>query len=57
VRSGSETESYMRVSHLRYLLLRTHEWDDAVIDAVRRDLESPGGLQDTMVHRLRRELK
>ena len=56
-RSGSETESYMRVSHLRYLLLRTHEWDDAVIDAVRRDLESPGGLQDTMVHRLRRELK
>jgi hypothetical protein len=57
VRSGSETESYMRVSHLRYLLLRTHEWDDTVIDAVRRDLESPGGLQDTMVHRLRRELK
>ncbi len=53
----SDTEAYMKVAHLRYLLLRTHEWDDAVIDAVRRDLESPSQDDDTMVRKLRRELK
>jgi hypothetical protein len=53
----SETEAYMKVAGLRYLILRTHEWDDAVIDAVRRDLASPGLEDDTMVRRLRRELK
>ena len=53
----SGTEAYMKVSHLRYLILRTHEWDDAVIDAIRRDLEHPGLEDDTMVRKLRRELK
>jgi hypothetical protein len=53
----SDTEAYMKVAHLRYLILRTHEWDDAVIDAVRRDLASPGIEDDTMVRKLRRELR
>jgi hypothetical protein len=53
----SDTEAYMKVAHLRYLLLRTHEWTDVVIDAVRRDLEHPGLEDDTMVRKLRRELK
>jgi hypothetical protein len=53
----TDTEAYMKVAHLRYLILRTHEWDDAVIDAIRRDLESPSGADDTMVRRLRRELR
>ncbi|HEV7846428.1 MAG TPA: hypothetical protein VGO83_09250 [Thermoleophilaceae bacterium] len=53
----TDTEAYMKVAHLRYLILRTHEWDDAVIDAIRRDLESPSGDDDTMVRRLRRELR
>jgi hypothetical protein len=53
----SDTEAYMKVAHLRYLILRTHDWDDEVIDAVRRDLEHPGLEDDTMVRRLRRELK
>jgi hypothetical protein len=53
----SDTEAYMKVAHLRYLLLRTHDWDDDVIDAVRRDLEHPGLEDDTMVRKLRRELK
>jgi hypothetical protein len=56
-RGVTDTEAYMKVAHLRYLILRTHEWDDAVIDAVRRDLESPSQYDDTMVRRLRRELK
>jgi hypothetical protein len=53
----TDTEAYMTVAALRYLLLRTHVWDDAVIAALRRDLESPGQDEDTMVRRLRRELK
>ncbi len=53
----TDTEAYMQVAALRYLILRTHEWDDAVIDAIRRDLASPGQEDDTMVRRLRRELK
>jgi hypothetical protein len=53
----SDTEAYMKVAHLRYLILRTHDWDDAVIDAIRRDLAHPGLEDDTMVRKLRRELK
>jgi hypothetical protein len=57
VRRGTETEAYMRVAHLRYLILRTHDWDDAVIEAVRHDLEEPSLEEDTMVRRLRKELR
>jgi hypothetical protein len=57
VRRGTETESYMRVSHLRYLILRTHSWTDDVIEAVRRELETPTWEEDTMVRRLRKELR
>jgi hypothetical protein len=57
VRRGTETETYMRVSHLRYLILRTHSWDDEVIEAVRRELETPSWEEDTMVRRLRKELR
>jgi hypothetical protein len=53
----TDTEAYMKVAHLRYLILRTHDWDDAVIDAIRRDLASPGQEDDTMVRKLRRELR
>ena len=53
----TDTEAYMTIAALRYLLLRTHEWDDAVIDALRRDLERPGQEDDTMIRKLRRELK
>jgi hypothetical protein len=57
IRRGTETESYMRLSHLRYLILRTHEWDDAVIERLRQELESPSWDEDTMVRRLRKELR
>jgi hypothetical protein len=54
---GTETETYMRVAHLRYLILRTHSWDDEVIETVRRELQTPSWEEDTMVRRLRKELK
>jgi hypothetical protein len=57
IRRGTETESYMRVAHLRFLILRTHNWDDAVIEAVRRDLDTPSWEEDTMVKTLRKELR
>jgi hypothetical protein len=38
-------------------VLRTHEWDDAIVEAIRHDLQSPGPADDTMVRNLRRELK
>jgi hypothetical protein len=57
IRRGTETEAYMRVAALRYLILRTHEWDDQVIEAIRHDIEEPGIGDDTMVRRLRKELR
>jgi hypothetical protein len=52
---GTETDAYMAVVTLRYLLLRTHRWDDAVLDAVREQMKQPAW-EDTEVRRLRRSL-
>lgn len=57
VRHGSETETYMRVGHLRYLVLRTHEWTDEIVERIRQELEHPSWEEDTMVRRLRKELR
>ena len=35
---GTETDAYMRVARERWLLLRTHSWDDEVIERLRREL-------------------
>jgi hypothetical protein len=52
-----DTEAYMHLAALRYMILRTHEWDDTIIDAIRRDLEHPSRDDDTLIRRLRRELR
>ena len=54
--SGSETDAYIAVVTLRYLLLRTHQWDEAVLDAVREQIQQPA-FEDTEIRRLRRSLK
>jgi hypothetical protein len=54
---ATETEAYTRLAGLRYLLLRTHEWNDEVIERLRDELERPRRDEDTAVHRLRRGLK
>jgi hypothetical protein len=54
---GTETEAYTRLASLRYLLLRTHEWNDEVIERLRAELERPRRDEDSAVHRLRRGLK
>jgi hypothetical protein len=53
---GTETEAYARVVSLRYLLLRTHAWNDEVIERLREELQRPAADEDTFVHRLRRDL-
>jgi hypothetical protein len=35
---GTETEAYLRLSAERYQLMRSHSWDDAVLDRLRGDL-------------------
>jgi hypothetical protein len=50
------TECYARVVSLRYLLLRTHEWNDEVIERLRKELHRPSSEPDTFVGRLREDL-
>jgi hypothetical protein len=54
---GTETEAYMRIVALRYMLLRTHGWDDQIVENLRGALEAgkPTEEEDTLVHQLRRE--
>jgi hypothetical protein len=53
---GTEAEAYVRVVNLRYLLLRTHHWDDEVFARLREEMRKPLASEDTMVHRLIQEM-
>jgi hypothetical protein len=53
---GSETDAYMAVVTLRYLLLRTHRWDETVLEALREQMQQPAW-EDTEVKRLRRTFR
>jgi hypothetical protein len=54
--AGGETDAYIAVVTLRYLLLRTHEWDESVLEALREEMRRPSW-EDTEIRRLRRELE
>src|SRR3954454_3501415 len=41
-RGETDAEAYMRVAGQRYLLLRTHEWSDDVLDRLRRSEQRRG---------------
>jgi hypothetical protein len=53
---GTEADAYMRISALRYLLLRTHDWGDEMVERLREQLERGPAVDDTLVHRLVRDL-
>jgi hypothetical protein len=53
---GTEAEAYTRVVELRYMLLRTHAWDEEVFARLRQEMERPEAAQDTVVHRLLDEM-
>jgi hypothetical protein len=55
-RAGNETDAYMAVVTLRYLLLRTHQWDEEVLEAVQQQMQQPA-FEDTEIRQLRRSLK
>jgi hypothetical protein len=38
IADGTETDAYLRASAQRYRLMRTHDWNDAVIERLRREL-------------------
>lgn len=52
--TATETEAYVRIITLRYMLLRTHEWDEEVLERLREELRRPAPAgEDTGVHQLR----
>ena len=38
---GTETERYLRVAMLRFLLLHTHEWTAEVLERLQGEMRSP----------------
>jgi hypothetical protein len=54
--TGSETERYLRIATLRYLLLHTHEWSDDVIDRLLGEMRESPSMNDTMVHQIVKEM-
>jgi hypothetical protein len=55
--AGTETERYLRIAMLRFLLLHTHEFTDDVVERVLGSAQTPGAGEDTMVHQLLKELR
>jgi hypothetical protein len=53
---GTEAEAYVRVVSLRYMLLRTHAWDEEVFARLREEMQRPEAADDTLVHRLLEEM-
>jgi hypothetical protein len=53
---GTEAEAYVRVVSLRYLLLRTHAWDEDVFARLREEIGRREADDDTLVHRLLEEM-
>jgi hypothetical protein len=54
---GTETERYLRVAMLRYLLLQTHDWTDEVIERLLGEVRPPSADDDTMVHQILKEMR
>jgi hypothetical protein len=52
---GNETDAYMAVVTLRYLLLRTHDWDESVLEALRQEMQRPSW-ENTEIRQLRKSL-
>ena len=55
--AGTETERYMRLAMLRYLLLHTHEWTDEMLEQLLGEAQRPGAESDTMVHQFLKEMR
>src|SRR3954451_12500984 len=54
---GTDTERYIRIAMLRYLLLQTHDWTDEIVEQLLGEVRAPAAGDDTMVHQILKELK
>jgi hypothetical protein len=56
---GSETERYLRIAMLRFLLLHTHNWSDEIVEQLLGEVEerAPSAGDDTMVHQILKEMR
>ncbi len=56
---GTETERYLRIAMLRFLLLQTHDWSDEIAEQLADQVKSPsaGAEKDTMTHQIIKELR
>jgi hypothetical protein len=54
----TDAEAYLRVVGLRYYLLRTHRWDEEILERLREELRRrPPRDEDTLTHRMRGDLR
>jgi hypothetical protein len=54
----TDAEAYFRVVGLRYFLLRTHHWDEEILERLREELRTrPRREDDTLTHMLRSDLR
>ncbi|MDQ3728894.1 MAG: chromosome partitioning protein ParB [Actinomycetota bacterium] len=53
----TDAEAYSRIVSLRYLLLRTHRWDEETIERLRAELRHKPSGEDTLTHVMRGDLK
>jgi hypothetical protein len=54
---GTETERYLRIAMLRFLLLQTHDWTDDVVERLLGEVRPPAADDDTMVHQILKEMR
>jgi hypothetical protein len=56
---GTETERYLRVSMLRFLLLQRHDWSEELAEKLAGEVKSPspGAEKDTMTHQIIKEMR
>jgi hypothetical protein len=55
---GTETERYLRIAELRYLLLQTNDWSDEVVERLMGEVRHPGAAdEDTLVHQILKEME
>jgi hypothetical protein len=56
---GTETERYLRVAMLRYLLLQTFDWNDEIKERLVGEMRapSPAAEKDTMTHQILKETR
>jgi hypothetical protein len=56
---GTETERYLRVAILRFLLLQRHDWSEDMAERLAGEVKSPspGAEKDTMTHQIIKEMR